>query len=87
MLWIVIKKICNMFFFVHFQTFFSNFSREITEKALKWTKKVEKRLKKGFDQLLSARITQKLVEIHNICGLMHHVIVWEVGGSTPGEPE
>ena len=36
------------------------------EKALKWTKKVEKRLKKGFDQLLGARSNRKLVEIHNI---------------------
>ena len=33
---------------VHFQTFFVDFSCEITEKALKWTKKVEKRLKKRF---------------------------------------
>ena len=55
-----------MFFCVHFQTFFVDFSCEITEKALKWTKKVEKRLKKCFDQLLSVRSTQKLVKIHNI---------------------
>ena len=48
-----------------FQTFFSDFSCEITEKALKWTKKLEKRLKKSFDQLLGARSTQKLVEIYN----------------------
>ena len=32
-------------FFVPFQTFFVDFRREITEKDLKWTKKVEKRLK------------------------------------------
>ena len=31
-----------------FRRFFSDFSCEITEKALKWTKKVEKRLKKRF---------------------------------------
>ena len=32
---------------------------------MKLTKKVEKRLKKCFDQLSGARSTQKLVEIHN----------------------
>ena len=42
-----------------------DFSREITEKVLKWTKKVEKRLKKCFDQLSVAASTRKLVEIHN----------------------
>ena len=47
--------------FVYFQTFFSELSREITEKAVKWTKKFKKRLKKGFNQLSGARSTQKLV--------------------------
>ena len=32
---------------------------------LNWLKDVEKRLKKGFYQLLGARSTRKLVEIHN----------------------
>ena len=63
-------------FFVHFQTFFSNFSREITEKALKWTKKVEKRLIKGFYQLLGARSTQKLVKIHNIGQFSQICTLW-----------
>ena len=44
---------------------FVDFSCEITEKSLKLTKKVEKREKKCFAQLLGARSTQKLVEIHN----------------------
>ena len=35
-------------FFCSFSDIFVDFSREITEKALKWTKKVEKRLKKMF---------------------------------------
>ena len=34
-------------------------------KGLSALKYIEKRLKKGFDQLLGARSTQKLVEIHN----------------------
>ena len=49
------KKNCS------FQTFFS----EITEKGLKWTKKVENGWKKCFDQLSVAASTWKLVEIHN----------------------
>ena len=49
-----------------YRTFFSDF----TGKGLKWTKKVEKQLKKGFNQFLGAPSTQKtrtlkLVEIHN----------------------
>ena len=35
-------------FFAHFQTFFIDFSREITEKDIKLTEEVEKRLKKMF---------------------------------------
>ena len=35
-----------MKFFVHFQTFFVDFRREITEKRFKWTKKVENGWKK-----------------------------------------
>ena len=42
------------FCFMQLERFFSDFSREITEKALKLTKKIEKQLKKGFDQLLGA---------------------------------
>ena len=44
---------------------FSDFGREITEKGLKLTKKVENGSKKYFEQLSGARITQKLVEMHN----------------------
>ena len=36
------RQLYNHVFFVNFQTFFVDFSCEITEKALKWTKKVEK---------------------------------------------
>ena len=46
----------------------SDFSCENTEKGLKWTKKVENGWKKCFDQLLGARSTQKLVEVHNSPG-------------------
>ena len=53
--------------FVHFHTFVVDFRREITEKGLKWSKKVENGWKKEFDQLLGACSTQKLVEIHSIC--------------------
>ena len=52
-------------FFVHFQTFFSDFRREITEKGLKSRKRVENGWKKHFDQLLGACSTRKLVKIHN----------------------
>ena len=52
-------------FFVHFQTFFLKFRREITEKGLKWTKKVENGLNKYFDQLSGAGSTRKLIKIHN----------------------
>ena len=51
---------------MHFQTFFSDFSSEITEKGLKWAKKVENRWKKCFHQLLGGSGIQKLVKIHNI---------------------
>ena len=51
--------------YMFFCSFFVDFSREITEKALKWTKKVEKRLKKWFDQLSGAASTGKPVKIHN----------------------
>ena len=57
-------------FLAHFQTFFSDFSCEITEKALKWTKKVKKRLKKRFQPAFgctqhpkAGRNTQQLSDI------------------------
>ena len=46
-------------------TSFVDFIREITEKGLKSTKKVETAEKKEFDLLLGGRSTQKLVKIHN----------------------
>ena len=49
--------------------FFVDFRCEITEKGLKWTKKVENGWKKYFDQILGARSTLKLVEIQNIPSL------------------
>ena len=57
--------------------FFVDFSREITEKGLKWTKKVEKQLKKCIDQLLGARrYTQQstltnAVEVNFYCVFQH----------------
>ena len=56
--------ICVLFFCL-FSDVFCWFCCEITEKALKWTKKVENDWKKCFDQLLGAHSTQKLVKIHN----------------------
>ena len=57
-------------FFCSFSYVFVDFGREIraleiTQKALKWTKKVENGWKKCFDQLSGAASTLKLVEIHN----------------------
>ena len=49
-------------FLKHSSTFFY-FSQKITEKRLKWTKKVENSSKKAF----GCGSTQKLVEIHNTC--------------------
>ena len=51
-------------FMVHFQTFFVDFRREITEKGLKW----------NFEQLLGAHSTLKLVEIHNTRWLSNSLI-------------
>ena len=50
--------------FINLKTYYNKnkSSLIVTEKALKWTKKVEK---KGFDQLLGGHSTQKLVKIHN----------------------
>ena len=64
-------------FFVHFQIFFSDFSLEITEKVWNEQKRLKNGWKKCFDQLLGARSTQKLVEIHNICGFSS---IWNVFG-------
>ena len=72
-------------FFCSFSDVFVDFSREITEKALKWTKKVEKRMKKGFEQLLGVRSTQELVEIHNTGGTRH--LIWmRIGSSSSWRP-
>ena len=68
-LWRVHKNGTNTVFcsfsdiFSWFQ-FFLDFRCEITEKVLKWTKKVENRSKKYFKQLSGARSTRKLVRIH-----------------------
>ena len=59
-LWWVDKNII----FCSFSDVFCWF-QPITEKGLKWTKKVESGWKKCFEQLLGASSTQKLVKIHN----------------------
>ena len=57
-LWRVDKYEKNIVYFVYFQTFFFlDLKREITEKGLKLTKKVENGGKKCFNQLLCARST------------------------------
>ena len=58
--------VCSQALYVLFQTFFVDFRREITEKGLKLTKKVEKQLKKCFNQFVGGGCTQKLVKIYNI---------------------